>query len=56
MKTIIRGFIMLSFTAFLISSASYIQNAFGWDLGIPAWFAAVTGILMSFYKLVLSDD
>ena len=56
MKKIIRGFIMLSFTAFLISSAVYIQNTFGWDLGIPAWFAALTGILVAVYKLVVDND
>lgn len=56
MKKIIRGFIMLSFTAFLISSAIYIQNTFGWDLGIPAWFAALTGILVAVYKLVIDND
>jgi len=47
---------MLSFTAFLISSAVYIQNSFGWDLGIPAWFAALTGILTGVYKLSLDKD
>ena len=56
MKKILRSFIMLSFTAFLISSATYIQNTFGWDLGIPAWFAALTGILVAVYKLALDKE
>ena len=47
---------MLSFTAFLISSASYIQVNFGSDLGVPAWFAALTGILVSVYKLISDHD
>jgi hypothetical protein len=56
MKKIFRSFIMLSFTAFLVSSAWYIQDTFGWDLGIPAWFAALTGILVAVYKLVIDTD
>jgi hypothetical protein len=56
MKKIIKNFIMLSFTAFLITSALYIQETFGWDLGIPAWFAALTGILVGIYKLTIDND
>jgi hypothetical protein len=56
MRKILKGFIMLSFTAFLISSAAYIQVNFGSDLGVPAWFAALTGILVSVYKLISDHD
>jgi hypothetical protein len=56
MRKIIKAFIMLSFTAFLISSAAYIQENFGWDLGIPAWFAALTGILIAVYKFTTDND